>query len=930
MRRFSLWFFIACACSLAAGNTCTLKDGGGGSCTGSNPTVCSLASIAADSTHSYWTGTGCTANGYTPSSDYLVVPEPFVLKFDQAAGSTAGNSTAPIYPYVVSLNVTNGGTLCGSATAAMTIGSASAIANGSITSFPHITLVISGGVVQSAYMEASGGAGRPRFAPGSAAPTVTVSGCTGTTAVISPNLVTGSGTAAIEISGAAGGTAYGGIQVTTSLTIKGDVSIGNTSGGASTSTPIVQKRGSTITFDSSASADGFSGHYIYGLVPISGYNGFGGGKWKYDSSDCTSAQQCTLTANAAGANTYFDYSRVADWVVNATYTNFSYVGSYLDFLLNDGREDWTVTHSTFSHHGLTLIGVAATNNIVHQYNSYSSPASFGDLAVNDSSIAYVSGTRNVSYNVFNLCVNATQANSGNLTPSLAGCNSTGQVSPANFTWTGNYFPTVPTGLGTNSTATNNFFIFPLSWGSVSGAGARSANYFWYPAIAFNPHLTALGNGQNSTGDIFDITEDGTGGGDASPVLGPQSGSGTNNLYNEIILPSKQGHGNGWASLIYDGSYPSGNTLNMNHATFWGRSYTAGNGQNSVLANGHNSNCGGVGTVGSFKANLVYGLGGSNTTFKFATILPAATACLDLCTASTCDYNAAYNFTLTATCVSCNPAGGGRGYLSNTTSGVLPGPHDLDVVLNPGSAVGVNPSFADSNRNAYLWDTKYLGHALNAAWVTSTSYTAGSSAVSDSHAGVYGNAGINYSCILSHTSNAQTEPEAAPLETSDIGSGLTSIVVSGGIATVTTAAAHQLAVGSEAVIVVSSAPAAFGASVLSVPSSTTFTANVSCCLADATYTTASKLYLWQAFWEPASLVSLRSAIAAGTLYTDVSLGDSSTHLAVDALVKWVSAGLAPQNPAFYYTFPGDTNSVTNVGAVQMLDRTKVGGIAPMIQ
>ena len=55
--------------------------------------------------------------------------------------------------------------------------------------------------------------------------------------------------------------------------------------------------------------------------------------------------------------------------------------------------------------------------------------------------------------------------------------------------------------------------------------------------------------------------------------------------------------------------------------------------------------------------------------------------------------------------------------------------------------------------------------------------------------------------------------------------------------------------------------------------------------------------WRTDWEFASLADLRTAVAAGTTYTDGAIGCAGCT-AIQALVKWVQKGFTPQNPALW--------------------------------
>ena len=117
---------------------------------------------------------------------------------------------------------------------------------------------------------------------------------------------------------------------------------------------------------------------------------------------------------------------------------------------------------------------------------------------------------------------------------------------------------------------------------------------------------------------------------------------------------------------------------------------------------------------------------------------------------------------------------------------------------------------------------------------------------------------------------------------------------------------------------------------------TFTANCGGVIADGTYSSGLTMRIWQNFWEPASSKDILDAIwnngNGAKTYVDGALGctPSVPCTPVETLTKWVFRGLTPQNPLYYYTFPGDTNTVTNLGPSLMIDRSKAGAYAGIVQ
>ena len=73
---------------------CTLTNTAGSAC---STKTCSLTAIAADSTHTVWTGSGCTANAFIPGNgNTVVIPDTYTLTVNQnwTIGASGANNTA--------------------------------------------------------------------------------------------------------------------------------------------------------------------------------------------------------------------------------------------------------------------------------------------------------------------------------------------------------------------------------------------------------------------------------------------------------------------------------------------------------------------------------------------------------------------------------------------------------------------------------------------------------------------------------------------------------------------------------------------------------------------------------------------------------------------------------------------------------------------
>ena len=98
MGKIAIVFALLVSSAWAADNVCTFsKPSGATACNGSN--VCTTSGIAADSGRAYWTGTGCTANGYVPTApDSIVGPDGYTVIYDDRAFDL-GASGNPVYAH---------------------------------------------------------------------------------------------------------------------------------------------------------------------------------------------------------------------------------------------------------------------------------------------------------------------------------------------------------------------------------------------------------------------------------------------------------------------------------------------------------------------------------------------------------------------------------------------------------------------------------------------------------------------------------------------------------------------------------------------------------------------------------------------------------------------------------------------------------------
>jgi hypothetical protein len=303
-----------------------------------------------------------------------------------------------------------------------------------------------------------------------------------------------------------------------------------------------------------------------------------------------------------------------------------------------------------------------------------------------------------------------------------------------------------------------------------------------------------------------------------------------------------------------------------------------------------------------KVNLLYSKPSATTWFKAFTQSPLSPS-TDRITA---DYNLGFNFTATdpGYCPTCTNQG--NGYIYKFTS--PPGVHD----------VAVNPYLSNAHMSLALYDTLYLRNSYP-AWSSGGTYPLGTF-VSLINVAKYGGLPIGLHCINSTGCNGSVVG-AVPLTSYTFSSGITSIVVSGGVATVTTSSVLGLHTGDSFYLTSCFTASLCPLSSIQVTGVSGSTFTYATAASNGTYNSGTDPSLtmdtWQAFWEFSSVTRLSAEVSKGTTFTDASTGCNSPCSAITNLIGWIKRSNTPQQPSLYgVTFPGDTSPITNVGAVPM--------------
>ena len=705
MMRPIILFLLSCAPIWAAGNTCTLADGGvGAAC---HSMTCALSAIAADTGHSNWTGSGCTAAGYVPSSDYIVIPNGFNLTADQPW--IVGNYGLPVDGYVYGVTGLPSGGFSGTCTATFSGGTLA-----QYTSPAAGSCTIGGGNVATFTLSY-----RSQYADTTGL-TVTFTGSGGGSGTGTIQLIAGGGTPAIQLSDT------GVLQISSVATSRGDVKFT----GTGSTDAVVGNAGGVLEFDASGASNAANTVYSYNGPNYQGYRPM--------HLAGASGSHFTLRSNAGGA--YGTIGPNAEWYccgLIATYTDFLRLGSSILPALQDGgaSPQYSVQHSTFTSCGILYVSIAGAV-LVHDYNTHQSGLASSDVNFRRTASG---NSGEVKGNVFS-----------------GGFGTNNQLN--GVTVQGNYFGN---GISTAQAdvpwiLTRNFFRL----GPGAGSGGESGNYYYLDSDTFNPDgfggSVYPGDSNSISGDVFDAGGD-TGGGEGNLKNMSTAGNYTVGVTNNLVIPDAAGFSTGDLFGFFNSSATGAITIEHNTST--------ASGSDGMVAM---EQVPPAGQLASLRSNVVWslntsvpsgynpgGVGATSSQGYFwvdaSSSPPGTSAMTDVASPSNVDYNArwqldggALSTTIYWYFTAYTNAGGG--YIAKFSS--PPGGHDL----------AVNPHFADSTRNLVTFDSSYLGHHYS-DWQTGHSYSVGDT-VTHPISWFFGGANINYRCIVAHTSDTTTEPGAA--------------------------------------------------------------------------------------------------------------------------------------------------------------------------
>jgi hypothetical protein len=304
------------------------------------------------------------------------------------------------------------------------------------------------------------------------------------------------------------------------------------------------------------------------------------------------------------------------------------------------------------------------------------------------------------------------------------------------------------GTGANFTSFKRCLVRQV--GSISGmdlyAGDTSDLFFLADTQTGNPHTSDFKAAGTYTGYIYEYTGARTA--DSGDILTSDNLALT--VQNFIILPAADGN-----ETVTLANFGGGGPAKYYHNTFF-------QGQQGGMCIGDFTQAPGGGTYAEYKSNLGWVNNGFVPTSSAAQLhffsahhgSNPALDVQDVLTGGGAVNNACWNFVTGYSRATQFPGVAGKGYQTNTT--VAPGQNDIDLGTG-----GSGPNFVDSTRNLATYDSAASGLNNSAtAWVTAHNYAVGDMASAQTVT-FYGNAVINFRCVLAHTSNAGNATNGQP-------------------------------------------------------------------------------------------------------------------------------------------------------------------------
>lgn len=404
-----------------------------------------------------------------------------------------------------------------------------------------------------------------------------------------------------------------------------------------------------------------------------------------------------------------------------------------------------LTYSTIDTSGVVDFLVASScdnnTNVIVRHNVFTNAAGNTDFQTwGYTGTPKTTGTREITFNVFNSRVNPS-------TGSLDG-----------FIVEDNYFGQAYGPLGfadTTATYYNRNFVHTQVVGLSTSRNTNSSGTFRDHYIMTDWHVTAaasggggahvfgtLGNSNDIQRVIFETSDRQDT--DSSDLLIGESG--TTVTWSKILsLPDAIGQSGGQLTSM---AVTNSGKFTLDHSTWWAGSL--GEAMVRWGEGGENS-----ANKQALKNSIAWATSGGIGTWYLAkdlTPFTGGTLTQDVCAPGDCDYNNAVGYTATYTTCSGTCTNQGNGYIGKFSS--TPGAHDIHV----------DPQFVDYQRNAVLWDSKYLGNSYS-AWSSGATYNIGD-LVTNTVSGSWWSLPVNYRRVVNSSCAGNAVPPGTLITTNN--------------------------------------------------------------------------------------------------------------------------------------------------------------------
>jgi len=418
--------------------------------------------------------------------------------------------------------------------------------------------------------------------------------------------------------------------------------------------------------------------------------------------------------------------------VLASYADFSHIGNAVAFQMYypGSSGSWTMDHSTCNVCSVSYVGTTATSAMHVKNSSFTCGLAHAGLYIIGSALPST-GERTITNSA--ICGLAAESVAGaGLTLQNAVLTSASSTPP---------FRAYNTG-GSIGFWDSVLLVDGNQVGSQLPSGTMTNTY----AFAWSSHVSDrihwAGTQSYAEPTVLDTwVWESTSNDDGSAATQPALDAAYAMKYlRQLILPSPNG-GTGGILAVDTSGVTATKTYYLQHNTEVRSTIVDSNGVGATAENnGAAVTTWPAGTLAAFSNNLFWH---ASSIAGAAALSPVTTGTVNNGALTGVDYNWFYNL----------PSSSDTYTHSVTTAAYAspspPGPHDTHVASAP--------LFVDTTRRLLLYDQQVLGAGVAAAWSASHGTYNQGDVVSDSAAGIYGGATMNWRCTTAHTAASAQEP-----------------------------------------------------------------------------------------------------------------------------------------------------------------------------